>query len=208
MLYAIFHKNMLSVGPLSYNQKYFTDVLRIRYKIITSLPLDPPLQLPLVIDENTYLYSVNEDRPEYNSMIQYLYGPQCEITNNQVIAKYTAMNLDMDIAKTNYKQLAATERYKKETSGLSAVIQNTTVFLDTQRTVRDQFLQKYVVINDDETILWKFDNIWLNLTKNDLRLISRTINQHVQNAFDWEANIVNQINATTDINALPNIPIL
>jgi len=194
MSYAIVHKQRVILGPVAWAQKYFTDVLKIRHRITANIPGQAPEQFPYVIDENTSIYEVVEDRPEFNAMTEYHYGPQWDISANPIVASYTVEQQTVESARENFKILAAHERYKKEVSGTKVTINGTEIAISTHRGDRDVYVQKYLSLNDEGTINFKFGQQWVNLSKQDLNNIITAINTKVQSAFDWEANIHTQIN--------------
>jgi hypothetical protein len=157
------------------------------------LPRVAPETLPLIIDEHAKIMSVEEIKPELNALVEYYYGPLWEITETKAIANYEIHDTPIESARYNLKQLTADERYKKEILGTTTTIQDHTVTIDTNRGARDIFVQKYLLMADDATVNWKFPETWLTLSKQDLRLCVTTGNQYIQQCFDWELNISEQI---------------
>lgn len=208
MLYAIVHKNRVVLGPLAWAQKYFTDVLKIRYRVSANIPSVAPESFPYKIDDNTEIYEVNEDRPHIDSMIQQYHGPHWDISQNPVVARYDIVDLDIKSARTNFKHKAAFERYKKEVSGTTITIQDTKVKLSTARNNVNVFTQKLLILQDGETCKWKFGEQWLELTKEDLVSIIKAITDHVQSAFDWEADIHNKLDGINVLKDLHNVEIV
>lgn len=207
MSYAIVHKGRVIVGPLAWSQKYFTDVLKIRHRISANIPGQAPEEFPYTIDDNTAIYEATENQPQYNAMVEYLYGPQWDTAQNPAVATYEVKDLDIDSARGNFKILAAHERYKKEVSGTTVTVQGTDLKLSTLREARDPLVQKYVTMNDGDTVNWKFDQQWLVVSREDVKAAIAAIDQHVQAAFDWEAGIHAQIDAATTSADLLNIEI-
>jgi hypothetical protein len=207
MAYAIVHKGRVIIGPLAWTQKYFTDVLKIRHRITANIPGQAPEQFPYVIDENTSIYEVVENRPEFNAMIEYHYGPLWDVSQNPAVASYEVRENDIESARNNFKILAAHERYKKEVSGTTVTVQGIELKLSTLREAREPLVQKYVTMGDADTVNWKFDQQWLTVTRNEVKSVIAAIDQHVQAAFDWEAGIHASIDATSDLRALLNIQI-
>ena len=207
MTYAIVHKGRVIVGPLGWTQKYFTDVLKIRHRITANIPGQAPEEFPYVIDENTSIYEAVENRPEFNAMVEYHYGPQWDVAQNPAVATYEVRDIDIESARNNFKILAAHERYKKEVSGTTVAIRGIDLKLSTHREAREPLVQKYVTMGDADTVNWKFDQQWLVLTRDEVKSVIAAIDQHVQVAFDWEAGIHTQIDATTELRALLDIEI-
>lgn len=189
MSFAIVHKNKVIIGPMDWKQKYFTDVLKIRHKVESNIPAVVPVTLPYIIDEDTYINRVIENKPEIDFMTEYHYGPLWNITSDAVIANYEVKDIEISDARNNFRVIAANERYKKEVSGLKITIQDTGVSIDTSRDGRRIFTERYIVMSDNEIINWKFPEAWLELSKTDIRDIIISITSYVQSVFDWEKSI-------------------
>jgi hypothetical protein len=195
MMYVIIHKSRVIVGPLAWAQKYYTDVLKIRHRIQANIPGQAPEQMPYTVDENTKIHEVVENKPNIDPMIQYHYGPLWDTTNDVVVANYEVKELSIESARNNFRHLAAHERYKKEISGTKVTIQDKEVSVETSRGDRDIFVQKYLLMSEQETVNWKFSEGWLTLTKQELGSVVQAGATHIQNSFDWEKNINDQIDA-------------
>jgi hypothetical protein len=207
MAYAIVHKGRVIVGPLAWAQKYFTDVLKIRHRIQASIPGKDPDELPFVIDENTKIHAAQENKPEIDLMTQYHYGPLWDLTGDVAIANYEIREQDIESARNNFRAYAAHERYKKEVAGTKVTIQATEVSVDTTREGRAAIIQKHTLLADGETANWKFPEGWLTLTKSDLSAVVAAADLHVQQAFDWEKTINDEIDAATTAEELHAIEI-
>jgi len=208
MLYSIVYKGRVIVGPLAWAQKYFTDVLRIRHRITANIPGQAPEVMPYVIDQDTSIHDVVENKPEFDAMTQYLYGPLWDLSADVVVANYEVKEQNIEDARNNFRAVAAFERYKKEITGAKATIQGQEVTVDTSRDGRNIFVQKYTLMADGDTVNWKFPETWLTLTKSDLGLAVQAGVDHVQGAFNWEKNIDDQINAAQTAQELHAIPIV
>lgn len=208
MLYAIKHKNKIVLGPLEWNKKYFEKVLKIRHSIDTELPFRSPLTVPLVIDENTSIHEAIVNQPDFDRMTQAYHGPFWDVSNSVIIANYEVHDLTIDSTRDNFRALAAAERYKKEISNIKVEVQGIEVTVDTSRDGRNIFFQKVMTMSDDSTVNWKFPEGWLTLTKAELELVVQAGADHIQEAFDWENSINNQINTAVTVEELYTIEIV
>lgn len=206
-MYAIIHKGRVVLGPLAWAQKYFTDVLKIRYRVTANIPGEAPEELPYTVDENTTIHKVEENKPEIDPMVKQLYGPLWDTTGDIVIANYDVVDLSIDDARNNFRYLTAFERYKKEIAGTKVTVQDTEVSVGTSREERNNYIQQFVVMNEQDTVNWKFPQGWLTLSKSDLGTVVQAINTHVQGSFDWEKDINDQINAAQNADELYAIEI-
>jgi hypothetical protein len=207
-MYAVIHKNRVIVGPIAWASGYFTDVLRIRHRITSSIPKEAPNELPFVIDENTIIKQAIENREEINPLTQQYYGPLWDISGEVAVASYEIHDLDLNSAQNNHKTLASQERYRKEVSGTTITVQGTEIAIDTSRYTRDIFSQKYLALDENQTINWKFGSVWIELSKQDLFGIVRDVDAHVQGCFDWEKSINDQIDACTTLQQLTELEII
>jgi hypothetical protein len=207
MLYVIVHKGRVVLGPLAWAQKYYTDVLKIRHRVQANIPGQAPETLPYVIDEDTKIHLVEENKPNFDAMTEYHYGPLWDLSNDVVIANYEVKQQEIEVSRNNFRNLAAFERYKKEITGVKVTIQDTEVTGDTSREGRNTFLQKLAVMGDEEVANWKFPEGWLALTKTNLNTVVQAGAAHIQAAFDWEKEINDQIDAAETAEELHAIEI-
>ena len=206
-MYAVVYDNRILVGPMNWNRAMFQGALE-KKGINQLLPRVAPDDLPMIINEHAKIMQVEENRPELNPLVEYYYGPLWEITETKAIANYQINDTPIEAARYNLKQLCAGERYKKEITGATATIQNQTVTVDTNRGARDIFVQKYLLMAENDTVNWKFPETWLTLTKTDLGLCVAAGAQHIQSCFDWELNIAAQIDQAENKEQLLAIEII
>jgi hypothetical protein len=207
MLYAIVHKNRVVVGPLAWAQKYFTNVLKIRHRVQANIPGQAPEEMPYTVDEHTAIYEVVENKPELDPMVQAYRGPLWEISQTHVTANYEVHDHQIATARNNFRHLAAHERYKKEIAGTKTTVQGMEVTIDTARGNREIFVQKFLLMGNDDTVNWKFPEAWLTLTKTDLGQVVQAGAQHIQDCYDWEKAINDQIDAAENAQQLYAIEI-
>lgn len=208
-MYAIIHKNRVLVGPKDWNRAFFTFALK-QVKVLNPLIPRKPSDdiLPLAIDADTKIVKAEVTKDSFDPMTQGLSGPHYIIEQDRVIAEYRATDMPIESARQKFKDQAADERYKKEIAGAKATIQEIEVTIDTNRGARDIFVQKYLLMNDTETVGWKFPEAWLNLTKAELGQVVQAGAQHVQGCFDWELNIGKQIDLAQNAEELHAIEIV
>lgn len=191
-MYAVVYKNRVIVGPMDWHRGIFEGSLE-KEGVKVQLARVAPEELPQIINEDAKIMLVEENRPQLNPMVEYYYGPLWDATGDKAIANYEVQDTPVEFARTNFKEQAAAERYLKETSGTTINIQGTDVTVDTARGSRDIFVQKYLLMGNNDTVNWKFPEGWLTLSKQELGSCVATGAAHVQSSFDWEANIVSQI---------------
>lgn len=207
-MYVVKYKERIVLGIIPWNNQYIMDVMRNRYNSIIELPyLEPELtQFPYIVNEDITIYPANENRdPNIDHMIQYYFGPTWEYLTDRIVAHYEILPLTLEAAKNNYRDRAANFRYEKEISGTQITINGNTYKLETNRESRFKYVEKFILLTDEQTINWKFTEGWAVLTKQNIENIIKAIDEHIQKAFDWESTMNNIINSVTNSEDLLNI---
>jgi len=181
-----------------------------KLKIQTLLPRRDPQELPIEIDDDTYITNAAITIPSHNEKIETYHGPYWNFENKDLaVGTYEIKEKQLGSIRELLINDAAAERYRREVAGTTTEIQGTTVTLDTSRDGRNIFLQKYTLMGDDaDTVNWKFPEGWLTLTKSDLGNAVAAGETHIQSAFDWEKAKVEEIEAAADAAALDAIVIV
>jgi hypothetical protein len=208
-MYVIIHKNRVILGILPWNHQYFTDVLRTRHRIKAELPRNEPpaSSFPWVIDADTKIIPAEENRPNINNpLIEYYYGPTWEFTEDKAIANYEVKQHSLDDAKSNYKAKAAQQRYDQEVSGTTITIDDVEYTIDTDRSLRSKYIEKYVSMGD--TVNWKFNQGWKVLTKEQMQEIVVLVDTHVQGTFDEELRlntVIDQCESSEELESIEEL---
>lgn len=205
MSYAIVHKNKVIIGPMSWSQKYFTSVLKLRHKIDANIPGNVPTELPYIINDVTSIREVTENRSEINTMTQYYYGPIWDLSNDVIVANYEIKDIPLESVKNVIRSKLASERYKKEIAGTKLSLQNSEITIDTSRDGRNIYIQKLLTMNDNETVNWKFSECWLTISKEELKTVAKTCSDYIQESFNWEKTINQQIDSCLTVEELLNL---
>lgn len=207
-MYAIIHKNKVISGPRDWNRGFFSVILKRKNITDAFIPKKPTEDiLPYIIDENTRIVKAEVQQDEFDPRVEFLHGPHWTINTDSAVAEYRVTLSPMSAIKANFKNIAADERYKREMKGTNITIQGTEVTLNTTRGERDIFIQKYLLMNDNDTVNWKFPETWLLLTKSDLGYIVQTGASYIQSCFDWEKLINDQIDSAQDVSEILAIDI-
>ena len=211
-MYVITHHHdydEVLLGPVNWNSKFFSSVIQ------SDLDLDyrPEIKdsdkykVPFDILPNVRIREVTVIQPEYNPKTQFLNGPYWTYTENDATASYNVEYKNLDLVKSELKQEIAGIRYDKEISGTKITLNNKEISLTTNRSDRDLYVQKYIVMGDSDTVDWKFPEGWMTLTKSEMSDIVNAVNNHVQDAFLWELTKSTEIdNAITHEEALEIMP--
>lgn len=208
MYYAIIHNDQVLVGPKDWNRGFFIAMLnRVNVKNVMIPRFPNDIVFPYIIGKNTKIVKVTIAEDNYDQDTQYLRGPLWDLSGIDAIASYEAVDTPLEFIKERLRKLVANVRYEKEVAGTTATIQSITVTLDTSREGRNIFIQKLLLMKDDETINWKFPEGWLSISKSDLALIVESGANHIQSTFDWEKTVNDKIDIAETKEELMSIQI-
>jgi hypothetical protein len=207
-MYVLVHKERVLVGPRDWNRPMFEGALQ-KLKLQALLPRRDPQELPIEIDADTYITNASITIPPHNEKIETYHGPYWNFENKDLaVGTYQIKEKQLPSIRELLRNEAAAERYRREVAGTKTTIQDLEVTLDTSRDGRNIFLQKYVLMADDETVNWKFPEGWLTLTKAELGAAVSAGAAHIQGAFDWEKDKIEEIEAADTAAALDAIVIV
>ena len=184
-MYALVHKTQVIMTQPFWNSRMFTvcldEDLGIQRRVLLAEEDDVPLQ----IDTDTRIVRYYEFKPDYNSKIEWLDGPIYQFVENTVVASFNKRPLELSIAKENLKKLLPQARYAKEVKRLSVEVTGGVKTFLIDRDTRNALAQKSQIVGDS-VVNWKFEHGWEQLAKSDIDSILAQIDQHVQDAYDWE----------------------
>ena len=197
-MYALIHDSQLILGPIGYNYRLINaelEELEVEKRVA---PRDFQ-NIPIKLDENTYLLLVSQIIPPHDPRFQSLGSFKWEIIeeNNipvRVEMTYPVEDKTLEQIKTEYKSQVAPIRKEKENTLIDVQIGNTTISVSTSRDERLLYVSK--LIASQGSYNFKFNNnIWLQITSSELEYIIRQIDLKVQEAFDWELSKLQEIDA-------------
>jgi hypothetical protein len=207
-MYVLVHKERVLVGPRDWNRPMFEGALQ-KLKLETLLPRRDPQELPIVIDEDTYITNASITIPSHNERIETYHGPYWNFENKDLaVGTYEIKYKTLGSIRELLTNEAANERYRREVAGTKTTIQDLEVTLDTSRDGRNIFLQKYTLMGEDDVVNWKFPEGWLTLTKEELGQVVLVGATYIQSAFDWEKEKVEEIEAAETVEELDAIVIV
>lgn len=206
-MFVLIHKNRVLSGPRDWSKVMFDHTLNELGLNFSSVPNNPPSELPFVIDEDTKISACQLTRMPFNEKIEYLDGPFWDFSELVAVGKFEPVQKSIELIKSDLKGLTANKRYEKETSGVKVTLQGTEVTVSTDRNIRNEFLQKFLTMTESGTVNWKFNSVWITLSKSEVETVVNAINQHVQTAFDWEFGINQQIDQASTAEELNSIEI-
>lgn len=202
------NRQIIHLGPMPYRPRMFKDDLLYSLEVDYPLPQnDDPGYLK--INDNIEIIPITVDStPPYDINYHYLSGPFYNYSDEEVEMYYTVGDLDLNSVKINIKKTTAPIRYQREISGTTINFNGIDYYLDTTREARQNYLQKYISMNDGESVNWKFSQGFVNLSKEMLLQIITAIENHVQSHYDWELNKHSEIDACTTIEEIKMVEIV
>lgn len=208
-MYALVHKERVLVGPMKWNRGLFDAALQ-RTGVSGHVPriAPKPENLPLIFDEETKIMPAKYETPPMNQKTERTYGPFWTFDDDIAIGTYAVKDKEIDTVRGELKNLAAAERYNKEIVGATTTIQDTVITLDTSRDGRNIFVQKFMMMSDDEITNWKFPEGWFAISKSELGQIVQAGAAHIQAQFDWESDINDLIDIADTLDELDAIVIV
>ena len=192
-MYAIVHNDFVVITQPKWNSRMFTSILFEECEVDRKILLSDEVNVPMIINENTKILKVSDNKPNYNSKIEWLDGPSYSIVDNVVVGSYVVKDLDLNIAKANLKNLLPAIRYDKENKFIQVVVNDETFSVSTDRDNRAILASKVLSVAAEDSFSWKFNEGWATINKTILETIIGDINTVVQTAFDWELNKATEI---------------
>lgn len=212
-MYVITHHHdydEVLLGPIEWNPRFIASVLQTdldlsyRPEVVNS----DKEKIPYDILPNVRVRPVTFVNPEFDEKTQYLVGPYWSYTENEATAEYRAEYKSVDVVRAELKERLSAERYQKEVSGTKVTLQGKEVSLNTNRTERDAYAQKYLLMQDSDTVEWKFPEGWMTLTKSEMQQVVEAVNNHVQSAFAWELGKAMSLDASANHEELLSVEII
>lgn len=184
--------NFVILGPIEWKPRYISDILYDEFFEEVNLTKEDEKRVPYEVLPGVKIRRCQTLHEDINPKIHRHEGPvwTYDDENSEVQATATWFRADkpIDQVKAELKAVVANLRWQKENKGVVLTIQNTEVWRDTSRGNRDVFLQKHSLMQDGDTINWKFSGgVWLTLSKAELGHIVSSGVAYIQSCFDWEA---------------------
>lgn len=201
------NQNFVILGPIEWKARYISDILSDEFDDNITVTKDDELRVPFEVIPGVKVRKCVTSFEEINPKINRHEGPfwvyDDANTEIQAVANWIKVDKPIDFVKSDLKSQLANLRWQKENKGVELTIQDAKVWCDTSRGNRDIFIQKYSIMSDTDTVMWKFPgDIWLNLTKSDLGYIVSEGSKYIQSCFDWEAAKAAGVDACTTLEQL------
>ncbi len=202
--------NFVILGPIEWKPRYISDILYDELDEEIQVTKEDKERVPYEIAPGIKVRKCQTIFEELNTKIHRHEGPFWEYDDEnmdiQATATWKRTDKKLEIVKSEQKTVVAELRWKKENIGIKLTIQETEVWCDTSRDGRDIFLQKYLLMGDEEAIRWKFpQDIWLTLSKSELGYIVQEGALYIQSCFDWESDWASIIDNCSTLEELDDL---
>lgn len=205
MNFVITKDGYVQLGPNVWNKHVFESELQ---DLGIDIVLPPTNKDFMSLSDSIKIYPISGITvPNYNSKTEQLAGPYYVYSAASAEITYTIVNKSIDLVKSEVKGLVSAQRYALEVAGTTTTLKNTEVRLDTSREGRGNYAQQFLLMADTDTISWKFQSIWLTLSKAELGQCVAAVSAHVQTQFQWEMAKNAEIDACTTLDELNDIVI-
>ncbi len=204
-MFIIVENESVILGPMPWRQTMFKNCLMDDLEIDFNVPYSNNTNDVIIVTENVKIMPVNDIGPNtaFDSKSQTLNGPFYNFYETYADMYFTVHDKDIELYKSELRAQVAANRWKYEIMGVKATIQSTEVMLLTNREDRNLYIQAYQMGTDN--VNWKFGDIFLTITNQELGYIVLTGATHIQAVFDWEAakNVsINEATTIAELNAI------
>jgi hypothetical protein len=135
-----------------------------------------------------------------------LAGPWLTVQGDHVQGVYTTVDQHHVTVQNSLKDQLSQNRYAFEVGGGFVTLSGEPVLIPTDRVNRD--LWTAMVAAGLTTVNYKVhSDRWLTLSQADIQLVAGCLINMVQTLYNWEKNVVDEINNTTDLAQLAMIDI-
>lgn len=216
-MFVIVENEYVILGPMEWRPTFFQNTLLDELGIEFGVPHSNIVRRPIQVTDTVRILPFDGyTRPPINNKIQEYEGPFYNFTDSAATGYFTVVDKPVDTVKGELKKTVASRRWEKETSGLKFTVQGVDVWLYTDREKRTAYtngvagqwkvqlagrtsLIKIAGSTTPEAITEEVDRpvgeSWLTLTAEDLASMTAAIQSHVQDAFNWEATKVAEIDS-------------
>lgn len=195
-MFALVNNTELLLGPIEFNYRLFNSVLEEELEIDARIKPSDYINVPLTITDSVKLLNVVEDKPYYDEKYEKISLVSYEVLEDNVTFHYEKGEKDLDLIKKEHRDIISAERWNRENfSYIDLNINNTDIKVSTSRENRISLISKLSSGNGPYN--FKFGDTWLQITSEDIKTIIGKIDEKVQEFFDWEHSITNQINSSS-----------
>ena len=208
MKVALIHNNQLILGPIKFNHLMIKSELE-DLNITDEISFQSYQKLPIHFSDGlTHLLPSEEIIENYDGKYQYVGNLTWEIVELDNIPikvnfNYPIINKTLEQSKNEVKAKLAPLRRKKENTILKININDTEIEVSTSREERMIISSK--IVSSSGPYNYKFNNTWMEITKEQLQHIFNLIDIKIQEAFDWEYSKIQEIDNCSTIDEVYDV---
>jgi hypothetical protein len=207
---ALINNNSLILGPMGFNVRMINselEDLEIEERISPQSYTDLPIHFS---DNQTHLVIIEKIISQYDPKYHNVGNFTWEIIEEddiptKVVLTYPIIDKTLDEVKLAKKEEASSYRREKENTMITVDLNGTSVEVSTSREERSILTSK--LASSSGSYNFKFNNIWMEITDQQLQTVVSAINVKVQEAFDWELAKLQEIDACETIDSVYGVVI-
>lgn len=207
---ALIHNNQLILGPMGFNVRMINSELE-DFEVEERVTTQSYTELPIHCSDGlTHILLLEKVVPENNSKYDNIGNFTWEIIreNNtpiKVVLTYPIIKKTLEEVKYLKKLEVSPVRREKENTIITLSINNTNIEVSTSREERLLLASKLAASPGPHN--FKFKNTWLEITTEQLQYIVSEIDSVIQEAFDWELQKIQEIDACETIDDVYDVVI-
>lgn len=206
---ALIHNHSLELGPFGFNVHYINQELE-DLEVEERISNQSFYQLPIHFSDGlTHLLPIEKNIPQYDPKYYNIGNFTWSIIEEagvpiKVLFTYPIIEKTLEEVKEFKKQEVAPYRKEKENTTITLIINDIEIYVSTSREQRSILAAKILSLTP-EPYNFKFINTWVEVTTEQLQYIISEIDKVVQDAFDWEMQKLQEIDACETIDDVYNV---
>jgi hypothetical protein len=205
-MYVVTNKdNIVLAGPIEWSPGIIINAIESETSENFSFLSSDYKKVPFEPIEGIKIRFAEINDPGYDSMFEDRTGPTWTFTETTGTANYSKKDKPIQFARSELKSMISSLRWRKENKIIDVKLKDIDLKISTERDKRSTFYQKYILLEEDSTVSFKINEQWLDLSKKDLKHIITKIDDHVQQVFDWELSLLNEIDNCSDVDQLKQV---
>jgi len=207
---ALINNDSLILGPMGFNVRYINselEDLEVEEQVSPESYTDLPIHFS---DNETHLLPIEKDIPTHDPKYHNVGNFTWEIIKEdeipvKVVLTYPITDKTLEEVKELRKQEVAPYRREKENTTITLTLNGTQVEVLTSREERVLLASKLSAA--PTSCNYKFLSGWAEVAKKDLQKIISAVDTKVQEAFDWEFNKLQEIDACETIDDVYDVTV-
>lgn len=167
-----------------------------------------PVDSALIVGDRIKLYRVEDSSPPIiDKNFKYIKKIEWDVSTGKAVSEYMIENLEIDQIKENLNNLLSRVSSAKQYDVIDYDYNDQTIALTAAMDIRFNLTQRWLLMSDTNFIDEKIGDLWITLSKEDIKNMLDTIESHVAGILQWEKNKHDQIMSCTTVQQLEAIGI-